>query len=193
MKVSLFLLGILLLPTTMLAQESEPTNEDCKVESLDFLTSPDAPDTTAASSDAAWTEAEKTVAALIKEKGIHVVRLWAPWCHNSMSELEDGWWRTVIGDNPDVSFTFVTVLNEGDLNADILAKHGIPERVKLLALPETTGERRRMFMDFPIHWTPSTWVFHREGERAFALNYGELNAQILQQMLDLIKKDWSHD
>lgn len=177
----------------MLAQEGEPTNEDCKVESLDFLTSPDAPDTASASSDVAWTEAEKTVAALVKEEGIHVVRLWAPWCHNSMSELKDGWWLTVIGDNPDVSFTFVTVLNEGDLNADILAKHGIPERVKLLALPETTGERRRMFMDFPIHWTPSTWVFHREGERAFALNYGELNADLLQQMLDVIKKDWSHD
>ena len=35
------------------------------------------------------TEAERQVQELLQKKGIHVVHLWSPRCHNSMSELEN--------------------------------------------------------------------------------------------------------
>lgn len=190
MKRFLLLCLVLLMVPVAYAQE-EAKEEDCEVESLDFLE--EGTDATTTTDDAEWTETEQTVADLVKQEGIHVVRFWAPWCHNSMSELRQGWWDDIVRANPNVSFTFVTIFNDGEVDASTLTSNGIPERVTMLAQPKKEKSQRRMFMDYPVHWTPSTWIFHREGERAFTLNYGELDDTTLQHMLDLVKKDWSHD
>lgn len=191
MRRSFLLCFVLLAAPVVYGQEDTNKEEDCKVESLDFL---EAGTEETATHDEGWTETEQMVADLVKQEGVHVVRFWAPWCHNSMSELREGWWDDLIRANADVSFTFVTVFNDGEVDASTLTSNGIPSNVTMLAQPEKEPKsQRRLFMDYPIHWTPSTWIFHRDGERAFALNYGELDQSTLQHMLDLVKKDWSHD
>ena len=46
-------------------------------------------------SAAAMTPAEKSVDAIVRTDGIHVVHFWAPWCSNSIDELRNGWYEVV--------------------------------------------------------------------------------------------------
>ena len=76
-----------------------------------------------------------------------------------------------------------------------LDRHNIPERVVRLAQPDEgpshiRSNRRRTFLDKPLTWTPTTWIFH-DTRHAFALNYGEVNAVLLQALLDNARADWS--
>ena len=69
--------------------------------------------------------------ASIQEEGLHVVHFWAPWCGNSLAELESGWYE-VIENNPDVSFTFVTIWSDGEAGQETLDRYAIPSRVTVL-------------------------------------------------------------
>lgn len=140
------------------------------------------------------TDAEAYVQDVIEEEGLHVVHFWAPWCSNSKSELANGW-AELVGDNPDVTFTFVTVWNDGEKGPDVLDNNSLPDRVTEVAQPDLgpsndESNRRRSFLSLPVTWIPSTWIFHNSGELAFALNYGEMDMSTIQSLLDTTRKDW---
>ncbi|PSQ68439.1 MAG: hypothetical protein BRD29_03855 [Bacteroidetes bacterium QH_2_67_10] len=50
------------------------------------------------------------------------------------------------------------------------------------------------FMGYAVNWVPSTWIFRSDGEgtveRAFAMNYGEMDRSTLQTLIDAAGKDW---
>ena len=143
------------------------------------------------------TEAERTVFETVTAEGVHVVHLWAPWCGNSRAGLETGWYEAVEA-HPDVSFTFVTIWNDGDDGAEALRRYGIPERATVLAQPDRgpsadPDARRRTFLGLPLSWTPTTWVFNRGGKLAYAFNYGEVSAEMLEQAIRDAQDAWTHD
>lgn len=149
---------------------------------------------TPATSVAPTTEAEQTVQNVISQDGVHVVHFWAPWCSNSKGELKNGW-AALVRKNPDVTFTFVTVWNDGESGSSVLDDHNLPDRVKELTQPDLgpsndESNRRQSFLTHPVTWIPSTWIFHNQGELAFALNYGEMKMDTIQSLLDVTEKDW---
>lgn len=134
---------------------------------------------------------------IIEEDGIHVVRFWNPECGNSLSELQNGLYQA-IENNPEVSFTFVTVWNDEEAGQDVLDRHLIPERVTVLVQPdngpsEDRDNRRYEFLGLPVTWTPSTRIYHRNGVLAYAFNYGEQSPETLQQAIENTRDEWKHD
>lgn len=147
--------------------------------------------------DASMTPAEKRVADLLKEDGIHVVHFWAPWCDNSIAELRNGWYE-LVERHPDVSVTFVTVWSDGQSGRETMDRYGLPARVVELTQEdfgpsEDRAQRRRSFLGLPVTWIPTTWVFHENGELAFAFNYGELEMDQLDRAIAATRSAWSHD
>jgi len=141
------------------------------------------------------TEAEAAVQDAITQDGVHVVHFWAPWCPNAKNELEAGW-SSLIANNPNVSFTFVGIWNDGEDGASVLDRYDIPtDRVTTLQQPDlgpsdTEANRRKAFLGIPMTWSPSTWVFHNNGELAFAMNYGEMPMDTMQSLIDATQRDW---
>lgn len=151
-------------------------------------------DATPAVSVSPSTDAEAYVQDVIQDDGVHVVHFWAPWCANSMHELTDGW-STLVEENPDATFTFVTVWNDGNRAADQLSEHGLPDRVTEIPQPDlgpsdNESNRRKTFLTHPVTWIPSTWIFHNNGELAFAMNYGEMEMETIQSLLEATRTDW---
>ena len=147
--------------------------------------------------DADRTETEAAVQAQIEQPGVHVVHLWAPWCGNSRAGLETGWYETIAA-HPDVSFTFVTIWNDNDDGLAALRRYGIPESATVLAQPDRGPSadrslRRTSFLGLPLSWTPTTWVFNRGGKLAYAFNYGEVSAEMLQTAIEHAQASWEHD
>ncbi len=145
------------------------------------------------------TAAELAVAGTISRPGVHVVHLWAPWCGNSKAELEGGLHR-VVEAHPDVSFSFVTIWTDGRDGADRLARHGIEPsgQVAVYGQPDRGPSadrelRRQTFLGLPLTWTPTTWVFNREGKLAYAFNYGEVSNDMLTAAIADAHSDWTHE
>ena len=140
------------------------------------------------------TDAEQAVRATIARDGVHVVHFWAPWCDNSTAELGGGWYE-VVERHPDVSFTFVTVWNDGEVGEAALTRYAIPARVERLVVPGVQpprGERRMAFLGMPVSWIPTTWVFNRNGQLATAFNYGEATPEQLDAAIDGAASAWPH-
>ena len=116
------------------------------------------------------------------------MRFWAPWCHNSMNELRSGLYE-IIEQHPDVTFTFVTVRNDGEDGQDTLDRFAIHGRVTVLAEQDRDP---LTFLGMPVTWTPTTWIFNREGKLAYAFNYGEVSPELLTQALTDADHHW-HD
>lgn len=140
------------------------------------------------------TEAEQAVQDLLKTDGVHIVHFWAPWCPNAENELKAGW-GNLVSENPDVSFVFVSIWNDGESGASMLDRYDVPDRVTTLTLPDTgpsdnKDARRRQFLGLPFTWSPSTWIFHKNGELAFAMNYGEMKMSTVQTLIDNTQADW---
>ncbi|WP_143815306.1 TlpA family protein disulfide reductase [Longibacter salinarum] len=140
------------------------------------------------------TDAEKAVREMLKEDGVNVVHFWAPWCSNAKNELESGW-GDLVRNNPDIDFVFISIWNDGESGASVLDQYDIPDRVTTLTLPDTGSSdnedlRRRQFLGLPFTWSPSTWIFHQNGELAFAMNYGEMQMSTIQQLIDNTQADW---
>lgn len=135
---------------------------------------------------------EVQVAEAVKASSLTVVHLWAPWCSNCQSELKGGGWLKAIKENPQVNFLFVSVWNGGEDGRAMLTKFEIAGQpnVTILADPGPRGaDRIKRFLDLPLSWIPSTWIF-KAGDLRYALNYGEVRFDVLQQFLADSNSDW---
>ena len=138
--------------------------------------------------------------ATLASDGVHVVHLWAPWCGNSRAELEDGLYE-VVEAHPEVTFSFVTIWNDGRDGASTLARYGITPadgHVAVYAQPDRGPSadrdlRRRTFLGLPLTWTPTTWVFNRSGKLAYAFNFGEVSPEMLALAIERAGQSWDHD
>ena len=156
-------------------------------------TTPTDPDSTVSVS--ALSPAEQAVQATIARDGVHVVHFWAPWCDNSTAELAAGWYE-VVEAHPDVTFTFVTLWNDGETGEETLTRYAIPERVERLVVDgprPLSADRRTTFLGLPVSWIPTTWVFNRNGLIATAFNYGEATPQQLNDAIEGAASDWPHE
>lgn len=140
------------------------------------------------------TEAEARVQEMLKTDGVHVVHFWAPWCPNATNELKSGW-AELVRQNPEVHFVFVSIWNDGEDGASVLDRYDVPPSVDVMALPDPgpsddKSQRRRQFLGLPVTWSPSTWIFHQNGELAFAMNYGEMPMSTVQELIDVTRTDW---
>ena len=140
-------------------------------------------------------KAEQTVLGAIKEPDLTVVHLWAPWCSNCQAELKSGGWLKMVKSNPQVKFYFVSVWNDGGDGKSMLQRFQIADQpnVTILADPGPRGgdNKIKRFAGMPVSWIPTTWVY-KEGELRYALNYGEVRFDVLQQFLEDTKSEWSH-
>ncbi|MBL7978555.1 MAG: thioredoxin [Bacteroidetes Order II. Incertae sedis bacterium] len=146
------------------------------------------------------TPAESFVKDRIQKEGIHVVHFWAPWCGNSINELKSGWYEAIgtYAADESVTFTFVTLWNQGKSARDVMNRYLIPETVSEQVQPDLENSdeyihRRRIFLGLPVTWTPTTWVFHKSGQLAYAFNYGETTPEILKNAIEGARASWHHD
>lgn len=140
----------------------------------------------------ATSSVEVQVAEVVKSNPLTVVHLWAPWCSNCQSEMKSGGWLKAIKENPEVKFYFVSVWNGGDDGRAMLERFEISSQtnVTILADPGPRGaDRIKRFLDLPLSWIPSTWIF-KGGELRYALNYGEVRFDVLQQFLTDSNSKW---
>ena len=65
--------------------------------------------------------------------------------------------------------------------------------VTILADPgPRKGENKiKQFTGMPLSWIPTTWIY-KGGDLRYALNYGEVRFDVLQQFLEDSKSEWSH-
>jgi thiol-disulfide isomerase/thioredoxin len=139
--------------------------------------------------------AEQKVRDAIKAPEISVVHLWAPWCSNCQTELKNGGWLKMAKANPQVKFYFVSVWNDGGDGKSMLQKFQIADQPNVTILADP-GPRRgdnkiKQFTDMPLSWIPTTWVY-KGGDLRYALNYGEVRFDVLQQFIEDSKNEWSH-
>ena len=142
----------------------------------------------------ALSPAEERLAEAVKAPGLSVVHLWAPWCSNCQAELKSGGWLKSIKENPQVKFYFVSVWNGGEDGRAMLTKFEIAGQpnVTILADPGPRGAGKiKRFFDSPLSWIPTTWIF-KGGDLRYALNYGEVRFDVLQQFLADSNSEWSH-
>ena len=137
--------------------------------------------------------AEQQLSEAIKGPNLSVVHLWAPWCSNCQAELKSGGWQKTVKANPDVKFYFVSVWNSGDDGKAMLTKYelaGLPN-VTILAdpAPRKGDDKIKRFLDLPLSWIPTTWIY-KGGDLRYALNYGEMRFDVLQQMFADSKSEW---
>ncbi|MBA2432101.1 MAG: thioredoxin [Chthoniobacterales bacterium] len=139
--------------------------------------------------------AEPQVAEMVKADRVTVVHLWAPWCGNCKAELKSGGWTKMVNDNPETQFVFVSIWNSGDDGRAELQQHELGEQKNVMILadpgPRRGDDKLKRFLDLPVSWIPTTWVF-KGGDLRYALNYGEVRFDVLQQFIDDTKADWSH-
>jgi len=137
--------------------------------------------------------AEQQLTEAIKAPGLSVVHLWAPWCGNCLSELKSGGWLKTVKENPDVKFYFVSVWNGGDDGRAMLTKFELANQPNVTILadpgPRKGDTKIKRFLDLPLSWIPTTWIY-KGGDLRFAMNYGEMRFDVLQQFFADSKSEW---
>ena len=137
--------------------------------------------------------AEQQVAEAIKASNLSVVHLWAPWCSNCQSELKNGGWLKTVKANPEVKFYFVSVWNGGEDGRAMLTKYELATQPNVTIVadpgPRTGDGKIKRFLDLPLSWIPTTWVY-KGGDLRYALNYGEVRFDVLQQFFADSNSKW---
>ena len=138
---------------------------------------------------------EEQVVDGTKSTDITVVHLWAPWCSNCQAELKSGGWLKIVKANPQVKFFFVSIWNDGSDGRSMLQRFQIADQPNVTILadpgPRRGDNKLKEFAGLPVSWIPTTWVY-KEGDLRYALNYGEVRFDVLQQFLEDSKNEWSH-
>jgi thiol-disulfide isomerase/thioredoxin len=131
-----------------------------------------------ATSAFAASPAEQQLAEAIKAPNLSVVHLWAPWCSNCQAELK---------------FYFVSVWNGGEDGRAMLTKYELASQPNVTILadpgPRTGDTKIKRFLDLPLSWIPTTWVY-KGGDLRYALNYGEIRFDVLQQFFADSMSEW---
>ena len=139
--------------------------------------------------------AEQQLVEAIKAPGLSVVHLWAPWCSNCQAELKSGGWLKMVKENPTTKFYFVSVWNSGEDGRAMLTKFQLADQPNVTIVadpgPRSGDGKIKRFLDLPLSWIPTTWVF-KGGDLRYALNYGEVRFDMLQQFLADSNSEWSH-
>ena len=137
--------------------------------------------------------AEQQLAEAIKAPGLSVVHLWAPWCSNCQAEMKSGGWLKTVKANPDVKFYFVSIWNSGDDGRTMLTKFELANLPNVTILadpgPRKGDDKIKRFLDLPVSWIPTTWVY-KGGDLRYALNYGEIRFDVLQQFFADSNSEW---
>ena len=155
-------------------------------------------------------DVEAKVAALVAGPQVTIVHLWAPWCGNCKNEMRPDGWAKFVAANPAVKIVFVNVWHKGQDGAPKLAAAGLAgggtdatggapgasggAAENFLALTHANasnarGEKLEKFLGMPVQWVPTTWVY-RDGKLRYALNYGEVRFEMLQQMVNDAAAKW---
>ena len=138
---------------------------------------------------------EQKVLEAIRSPDLTVVHLWAPWCSNCQAELKNGGWLKMVKANPQVKFYFVSVWNDGGDGKSMLEKFQIAEQPNVTILadpgPRHGDNKIKQFAGVPLSWIPTTQVY-KGGDLRYALNYGEVRFDVLQQFIEGSKNEWSH-
>jgi len=137
--------------------------------------------------------AEQQLAEAIKAPNLSVVHLWAPWCSNCQAELKSGGWLKTVKEHPDVKFYFVSVWNSGEDGKAMLTKYELAGQPNVTILadpgPRKGDDKIKRFLDLPLSWIPTTWIY-KGGDLRYALNYGEIRFDVLNQMFADSKSEW---
>jgi thiol-disulfide isomerase/thioredoxin len=137
--------------------------------------------------------AEQQLSEAIKAPGLSVVHLWAPWCSNCQAEMKSGGWLKTVKANPEVKFYFVSVWNSGDDGRAMLTKFELANLPNVTILadpgPRKGDDKIKRFLDLPVSWIPTTWVY-KGGDLRYALNYGEIRFDVLQQFFADSNSEW---
>lgn len=137
---------------------------------------------------------EQQLTELAASKEMTIVHLWAPWCPNCTAEMRPDGWAKFVANNPAVKVVFVAIWHAGQDPAPKLAAGGLGGQPNFVALTHPNPARKKgesldRLLGFPITWVPTTWVM-REGKLRYALNYGEVRFDMLQQMVDDAGRKW---
>ncbi len=119
---------------------------------------------------------------------ITVVHLWATWCPNCWREHDNDGWKRFIAANPEVKVIFVSVWGSKEDDAAELAKYdlGPQQNFEIWRHPNQSrrgAERMTTLLGQKATWIPTTWVY-RGGTLRYAINYGEVRFEMLQQMVE---------
>lgn len=139
-------------------------------------------------------EVEQKVAAVVAGPQVTVVHFWAPWCRNCKTEMRPDGWAKFVADNPGTKVVFINIWHGDQDPAPALAAGGLGEQANFVAVTHPNASRRAgekldQFLGLPVAWVPTTWVF-RDGRMRYALNYGEVRFEMLQQMVSDAAKKW---
>ena len=145
--------------------------------------------------DAPVAPLEKEVGEIVAGPQVTIVHFWAPWCPNCRAEMVPEGWAKFIGANASVKFVFLNFWHRGKDSAPVLGPAGLGAQPNLTLLthpnPASKGdERTKTFLGYPVTWLPTTWVF-RDGKLRYALNYGEVRFEMLQQLVNDAQEKWN--
>jgi thiol-disulfide isomerase/thioredoxin len=136
---------------------------------------------------------EKEVAEIVSGSQVTVVHFWAPWCSNCREEMRPDGWAKFVNDNAAVKVIFINVWHGRQDPAPKLAAAELGTQENFLARDhpnQTAGaEKVGKFLGQPLEWVPTTWVY-RDGKLRYALNYGEIRFEMLQQMVRDAARGW---
>lgn len=137
---------------------------------------------------------EAEVKGIVDGQSVTVVHFWAPWCPNCKAEMAGGAWADFVKKNPAVRVVFLNIWHKGQDPAPKLAAAKLGEQENFLArthpnASNTKGEKFDHFLGYPVQWVPSTWIFRADKLR-YALNYGEVRFEMLQQMVTDAQQSW---
>src|SRR5437868_2287725 len=138
--------------------------------------------------------AEQQVRDAVQARELTVVHLWAPWCSNCQVELKSGSWASIVKNNPNTRFIFVSVWNNGEDGRAMLEKYELAQQPNVTVTADPgprTGDKIKQFVGMPLSWIPTTWIY-KGGDLRYALNYGEVRFPVLQQFLADSQSEWSH-
>lgn len=137
---------------------------------------------------------EREIAELVARDQVTVVHFWAPWCSNCKREMRPDGWAKFVEANPAVTVVFLNIWHGGMDPAPGLKSGGLGAQENFIARTHPNpsrkkGEQLARFLDLPVGWVPTTWVF-RAGKQRYALNYGEVRFEVLQQMVEDAGRKW---